>query len=229
MKKTAKKAVKKQADTGDEYDAIKADMQRRRAKYSGEYWSPGEGTFHIRPVVFQHQGHSHLTVVDARHWNVEPGNMKSSVVCGGDTCPICENIEEMPQKLARKVKVQRKMLMNLIIRGAGDEKDKLVIARLPTTVGEWIEALAVGGTYYDTRTKKRVQVEAVPDILHPKRGRDMKLVRVGTEFTDTSYSVTPVSTPSAWGISVEPHDLIERIVEPDEEVLAKAAEFLTKR
>jgi hypothetical protein len=120
------------------------------------------------------------------HYNVEE---KRPVFCpfetnwAEDDCPICEMVSELRangmNEEAQKVSVRRQFLVRAIVRGE-EEKGPQVV-RLPSTL-----FTAVGTIVADT--------EAFGNILHPVKGRDIRVTKTGQGLS-TTYSAMPLPKP----------------------------------
>lgn len=214
-KAPAKKRVTKKSKRSSVYDLEERRLEENQTSSgSSSFWKPkGEGRWIIRPVTYlDESGTEKLFAEQRQHWGVDPENAKSSVMCGGDNCPICDLKDEVPSKIWDKVKVQRKMLVNLIIREGGLEGDDIFkVYPMPISAYKKLSNLL-----------KELRADG-EDPLCPNSGIDFRLTRSGRSFQDTEYNVLPMRDTSDLGMEVEPKNLDLYVQVPDEQDLVEVA------
>lgn len=231
-KKTATKApVQEKAKFRTESPAPSKDAQKdfinrqrkelenaKRQGGGGDFWSAKVPRSVIRIFQFEHKGRMELFVQETRHWQID-GNPKSSVGCGGQSCPICALKDDVDKDFWGKIRPQSTFLVNAVVRGIGDgNTDKQVVASLKKTAYTQLMAYVTGEEELDDM--------GPGDCLDHRKGMDFRLSRSGQGF-DTKYTVVPMPKATPIGVNVVPANLFDKVkAAPSDDELQKIADAI---
>jgi len=184
--------VSKKSERSDRMKLI-AERLAKANIGGGRSWKPRPGDNFIR--IMEAVGDMGIFWVNVgQHWLTSQQPYTCPNYTLGEKCPICELVAELfsdgseeSKKIARRIKMNQRYVMNVISRGYEAAGPQIYYA--PPTVFAFIEVLMKDPQYTD--------FDQGLFVFDTMEGRDINVKRVGTDRNSTRYTVVPAARDTA--------------------------------